>query len=72
MWQNAQDAYLESRILSADPIELVRLLYHGAISDVRDARIPLLNYRLAASPSRDSPSFVFAFVSSRSGRSAAW
>jgi flagellar protein FliS len=38
MWQNAQDAYLESRILSASPIELVRLLYHGAAGAVRDAR----------------------------------
>ena len=26
MWQNAHDSYLESRILSADPIELVHLL----------------------------------------------
>ena len=29
MWHNAHDAYLESRIESADPIQLVRLLYQG-------------------------------------------
>jgi flagellar protein FliS len=38
MWQNAHDAYLESRILSADPVELVRLLYQAAAGSVRDAR----------------------------------
>ena len=38
MWQNAQDAYLESRVLSASPLELVRLLYQAAIDAVRDAR----------------------------------
>jgi flagellar secretion chaperone FliS len=38
MWQNAQDAYLESRVLSADPLELVHLLYEAAIESVRDAR----------------------------------
>jgi len=31
-------AYLESRILSADPVELIRLLYQGAVSAVRTAR----------------------------------
>jgi flagellar secretion chaperone FliS len=38
MWQDAHDAYLESRILSADPLELVRLLYQAATAAVRDAR----------------------------------
>jgi flagellar protein FliS len=38
MWQNAYDAYLESRILSADPTELVRLLYQAATGAVRNAR----------------------------------
>jgi flagellar protein FliS len=38
MSHNAHDAYLESRILSADPIELVRLLYQAATGAVRDAR----------------------------------
>jgi flagellar secretion chaperone FliS len=43
MWQNAHDVYLESRILSADPTELVRMLYQAATGAVRDAR-----YHLAA------------------------
>jgi len=38
MWNNAHDAYLESRVLSAGPIELVRLLYQTATGAVRDAR----------------------------------
>src|ERR1039458_5604100 len=38
MWQNAHDAYLESRVLSADPLELVHLLYEAAIEAVREAR----------------------------------
>jgi flagellar protein FliS len=38
MWQDAHDAYLESRIESADPIQLVRLLYQGATAAVREAR----------------------------------
>lgn len=37
MWNRAHDAYMESRVLSADPIELVRLLYQGAIAAVREA-----------------------------------
>ena len=32
------NAYLESRVLSADPIELVRLMYQTAIAEVRNAR----------------------------------
>ena len=35
---NPHNAYLESRILSADPMELIDLLYQAAISAVRDAR----------------------------------
>lgn len=38
MYHNANDAYFESRILSADPVELVCLLYQGAIDAVREAR----------------------------------
>ncbi len=38
MWQNAHNAYLESRVLSADGMELVRLLYQACTSAVRDAR----------------------------------
>ncbi len=38
MWQSAQESYIETRILSASPVELVAMLYDGAISAVRDAR----------------------------------
>jgi flagellar protein FliS len=38
MWNEAHSAYLESRILSADPVELVSLLYQACTSHVRDAR----------------------------------
>jgi flagellar protein FliS len=38
MWNSAHDLYLEDRILSADPLELVRLLYDAAITAVGDAR----------------------------------
>jgi len=38
MYANASNTYLETRVLSADPLELVRLLYHAAIDAVRDAR----------------------------------
>ncbi len=31
-------AYLEQRILSADPVELIRILYQSAITEVREAR----------------------------------
>jgi flagellar protein FliS len=47
MFYNAHDAYLESRVLSADPLELVRLLYQGAIGAVQDARHHLANKRIA-------------------------
>lgn len=35
------NAYLESRVLSAGPIELVRLMYQAAIAEVRGARTHL-------------------------------
>ncbi len=34
-------AYLEQRILSADPVELIRILYQSAICEVREARLHL-------------------------------
>jgi flagellar protein FliS len=48
MWQNAQDAYLESRVLSADPLELVYLLYEAAIDAVREGRRCLAQGEIAA------------------------
>jgi flagellar protein FliS len=38
MWNSAQQAYLENRVLSAAPVELVRLLYQGALTAIADAR----------------------------------
>ena len=38
MTRNAHDAYLESRILSAEPVELIRLMYQACNAAVRDAR----------------------------------
>lgn len=38
MWSNGHDAYLEGKVLSADPLELVNLLYQSCIQAVRDAR----------------------------------
>ena len=38
MWRNAHDTYLEDRILSADPLELVHLLYQAGMAAVGDAR----------------------------------
>lgn len=48
MWQNAHDTYLENRVLSAGPIELVRLLCHGATGAVKDARAHLAAGDIAA------------------------
>jgi flagellar protein FliS len=48
MYASASQAYLESRILSADPVELVRMLYQGAIARVRDARDHLAAGDIAA------------------------
>ena len=41
------DAYLESKVYSADPLELVRMLYAGAIESVRSAREHLAARRIA-------------------------
>ena len=38
MWLNAHETYLEQRILSADPVELVHMLYQAALTGVGDAR----------------------------------
>ena len=38
MWNNGHDAYLESRVLAADPVELVHMLYQACAQAVRDAR----------------------------------
>jgi len=38
MWNSGHDAYLESRVLAADPVELVNMLDQAAIQSVRDAR----------------------------------
>jgi flagellar protein FliS len=48
MRYNAQNAYLESRILAAEPLELVRLLYQAASRSVRDARQHLADGGIAA------------------------
>jgi flagellar protein FliS len=48
MYQNAHETYLEGRIASADPLELVRLLYQGASGAVRDARRYLAEGDIAA------------------------
>ena len=47
MWNSAHDAYVESRVLSADPLELVRLLYQAAIESVREARRSLAEGKIA-------------------------
>ena len=41
------NAYLESRILSADAVELVRMLYQGALDAVLSARDHLAHGRIA-------------------------
>lgn len=38
---DAHDAYLESKVLAADPVELVRILYRMALESVRSARVAL-------------------------------
>jgi flagellar protein FliS len=48
MWQNAHDAYLESRVLSAEPLALVKMLYQAAIAAVKEARRHLANREIAA------------------------
>jgi flagellar secretion chaperone FliS len=46
MFQSAHDAYLENRVLSAEPLELVQMLYQGAIGAVQDARHHLANGKI--------------------------
>jgi flagellar protein FliS len=48
MYQSARDAYLESRVLTADPLELIRLLYQAAMDAVREARRHLESGDIAA------------------------
>jgi flagellar protein FliS len=48
MWRNAHDTYLEERVLSADPVELVELLYQASITAVGDARRHLAEGRIPA------------------------
>ena len=38
MASSAHDTYLESRVLTADPLELVRILYRLAMDRIREAR----------------------------------
>jgi flagellar protein FliS len=45
MWK---DAYLESRVLSADPIELVQILYEHTLNQIQDARGSLAAGDIAA------------------------
>ena len=47
MWNSGHDAYLESRVLTADPIELVNLLYQEGMRAVREARCHLAAGRIA-------------------------
>src|SRR5215471_21082000 len=46
MYQSSHEAFLESRVLSATPLELVHLLYRGAIEAVQDARHELAGGRI--------------------------
>jgi flagellar protein FliS len=48
MWNAAHDTYLEDKILSAGPVELVCMLYQGAIDTVEDARRHLAAGEIAA------------------------
>jgi len=48
MWNRGHDAYLEEQILSADPLELIRVLYQEATRAVRKARGHLAAGEIAA------------------------
>jgi len=48
MWRNAHDTYLEERILSADPVELIQMLYQAALTAVADARRHLAERQILA------------------------
>ena len=47
MWNDGHDSYLESRVLSADPLELVSMLYQACTTAVREARLYLAEGRIA-------------------------
>ena len=47
MWNSGHDAYLESRVLAADPVELVNLLYQACTQAVREARCYLAAGKIA-------------------------
>jgi flagellar secretion chaperone FliS len=40
---DAHNAYLESRVLTADPVELVRILYRATLDSIREAKAHLAN-----------------------------
>jgi flagellar secretion chaperone FliS len=46
MLNHPYGAYLESRVLSASPLQLVHLAYEGAIDAIRDARAQLAEKRI--------------------------
>ena len=46
MAATAQDAYLENRVLSADPLELVRMLYRSTLDSTRNAKAHLAAGRI--------------------------
>lgn len=48
MTNSAQDTYLESRVLSADSVELVQILYQAALESVEKARRHLSQGDIAA------------------------
>jgi flagellar protein FliS len=58
MPQTAYDAYLESRIESAEPLQLVQLLYQGALAAVRDARRHLASGDIASRSRAVSKAFA--------------
>lgn len=48
MYGNVYDTYLETSVLSADPVELVRLLYRAALESIAKARRHLRDGDIAA------------------------
>lgn len=48
MYEKAYDSYLESRVLSADPVELVEILYSAALEAIGKARRHLAEGDIAA------------------------
>ncbi|HTX37681.1 MAG TPA: flagellar export chaperone FliS [Bryobacteraceae bacterium] len=55
---NAYGGYLESQVLTADPLELVRLLYHAALESIRGARDDLAYGRIAQRSRRISKAYT--------------